>query len=169
MKRNRGRRLPDFPNLFLTWLKGVWSSLRRFFRRLFLPNKGRRKLVEVHSESFDAFCPLVGLEQFRNAESLTVDELMLNVEWRGVQQDRRRNKPKQNLKPGSGSNLVSAPGMASAEFPICPLAGVERFHNVESLTVGNLMTNVNWRTPKQASKIAAAPSISSVQNEINWD
>jgi hypothetical protein len=168
MKRNRGRRLPDFPNLFLTWLKGVWSSLRRFFRRLFLPNKGRRKLVEVHSESFDAFCPLVGLEKFRNAESLTVDALMLNVEWRCVQQDRQRRKPKQNLKPGSISNLVSAPGKA-ADFPICPLAGVEQFANVESLTVGKLMTNVNWRIPKQASKIAASPSISSVQNEINWD
>jgi hypothetical protein len=94
---------------------------------------------------------------------------MLNVEWRGVQQDRQRRKPKQNLKPGSASNLASAPGMSSKDFPICPLAGVEKFANIESLTVGKLMTNVNWRIPKKTSKITASPSISSVQNEINWD
>ncbi len=175
MRRSRSKNSSRIPgtgifNQLLSLAEGVWSSLRRFLRRLLLPNRGRRNRVEVQAENSHDFCPLVGLEKFRKAESLTVDELMANVEWRGVERNtqRRKSKPALNktaLTPG----LVATQEISSKNFHICSLAGVEQYSNHESLTVNNLMEKVQWRVPKSTNKTSSTQSVATVQKEINWD
>lgn len=70
------------------WIKGLWSSFSRFVRRrnAFLwkslhPNQGRRS-SSSDNPSDSHICPLVGISQFRHAESLTVGDLMAKVQWR---------------------------------------------------------------------------------------
>ncbi len=172
MKRSRGKNFlrilgTDVSFLLLSWAKGVWSSLRRFFRRLLLPNRGRRNRIEVQAESFHDFCPLVGLEKLRKAESLTVDALMATVEWRGVKHNLRN--PKLIRKAASVVDLPSIEVMSTEDFRICALTGVKQFRNAESLTLANLMENVQWRVPKSIQKTSASSSVASVQKEINWD
>jgi hypothetical protein len=175
MKRNRSNKFSrilgtDVFYLILSWAKGVWSSLKRFFRRLLFPNRGRRNRVEVQAENFHAFCPLIGVEKFRKAESLTVGELMSNVEWRGVKRNLQRRNPKLTHKTAPDIDLASIQAMSSGNYHICALAGVEQFRNAESLTVANLMENVQWRVPKSTKKTSSSSSsVSSVQKEINWD
>jgi hypothetical protein len=64
-----------------SWIKGVLGKLQRFAMRLFRPNRGRPSSVEKFSENFHT-CPLLGVKQFRYAESLTVEALMAKVQWR---------------------------------------------------------------------------------------
>jgi hypothetical protein len=59
----------------------------------------------------------------------------------------------------------------TAEIPfdknrVRPLMGVDQFHNIGSLTVGNLMAKVQWRT-----KTPPPPSSNStsVRDGIKWD
>jgi hypothetical protein len=88
MKNNRHQ--VRKPNLFWQWLKGIWSSFSRFVKRITNPNQGRRpsslNLDNSNSPQTSAhpahISPLVGISQFRNAESLTVGELMAKVQWR---------------------------------------------------------------------------------------
>ena len=89
MKRSRRQGSPrilktDLPSLLLSWLKGVWGSLRRFVMRLLRPNRGRRNYIELQPEKPHT-CPLVGLEGFEQAGSLTVSDLIEKV-WICVSQ-----------------------------------------------------------------------------------
>jgi len=79
MKKNQGLSF----SLVGNWLKGIWSSFIRFVRRSLRPNQGRRP-ISSNSEGAKPtlICPLVGISQFRHAESLTVSELIAKVEWR---------------------------------------------------------------------------------------
>ncbi|NKB17895.1 MAG: hypothetical protein HC770_07150, partial [Pseudanabaena sp. CRU_2_10] len=93
MKRSRRQGSPrilktDLPSLLLSWLKGVWGSLRRFVMRLLRPNRGRRNyVIELQSEKPKPhICPLVGVEGLEQAGSLTVSDLMEKVQWRGKMQ-----------------------------------------------------------------------------------
>jgi hypothetical protein len=180
----------DSSNLFLSWLQGIWSSLRRFIRRLLRPNRGRRIQVELHSA--DArISPLMGTEKFRRAESLTMGELMAKVQWRAPKQPAQtapavdafqevypvlRISPP-NLqpvldRPPETTSVPSSVALAQKVTPatrISPLMGVEQFPHVESLTVGNLLATVQWQAAKQAPHDSAAPSIASVQEKIDWD
>lgn len=86
MKNNRNQVVK--PNPFWQWLKGIWSSFSRFIRRVINPNQGRRP-SSANSPNYSSsqvrnahISPLVGISQFRNAESLTVGELMAKVQWR---------------------------------------------------------------------------------------
>jgi len=60
-----------------TWLQGVWSSLRRLIKRSLHP-RSRQPSHTVNAQ----VSPLMGLEQFRHPESLTVGNLMAKVQWR---------------------------------------------------------------------------------------
>jgi hypothetical protein len=77
MKRNQNRDSRGF----LSWIKGVWGSFSRFVMRLLRPNRGRRSSQSISTQG-DRLSPLMGVEQFHNAEALTVGNLMANVQWR---------------------------------------------------------------------------------------
>ncbi len=102
MKRNRDQHFikilrTDVPSLFLIWLKGVWSSLRRLAMRLLRPKRGRRNYTGASFERASN-SPLVGVEQFRHAESLTVRDLMAKVQWR---------VPKSSAKTSTATSISS--------------------------------------------------------------
>lgn len=80
MTRNRSHSNGISGNLW-RWIKGALGRLQRFAMRLFRPNRGRPSSAEMSSENFHT-CPLLGVKQFRCAESLTVEDLMAKVQWR---------------------------------------------------------------------------------------
>jgi hypothetical protein len=87
MKNNRGLNLTgilkaDMSSLLWNWLKGIWGSFNRFVRRSLYPNQGRRASSSANYSDLAHICPLVGISQFRHAESLTVSDLMAKVKWR---------------------------------------------------------------------------------------
>jgi hypothetical protein len=68
-----------FSEVLISWFKGIWGKLNRWLSRRLRPNLGRRN--EVVSSLTGHNSPLMGLSQFRNPESLTVQELMAKVQW----------------------------------------------------------------------------------------
>jgi len=68
-----------FPQVLISWFKGILGSLNRWLKRLLLPKQGRRaksiSTSPMHSP------PLLGIDKFRQAETLTVQELMAKVQW----------------------------------------------------------------------------------------
>lgn len=71
------------PNLFWRWLKGIWGSFSRFMRRSLNPSQGKRPSSVIHSRTHHAhISPLVGTSKFTNIQSLTVGELLSQVQWR---------------------------------------------------------------------------------------
>lgn len=148
MKRSRRQGSPrilktDLPSLLLSWLKGVWGSLRRFVMRLLRPNRGRRNYIELQPEKPHT-CPLVGLEGFEQAGSLTVSDLIEKVQWRGALQ----GHPLEELTKTFDDSIVAVPkarsGLKLDKPHISPLVGIERFRQAESLTVGDLMGTLQW-------------------------
>ncbi len=184
MKRSRRQGSPrilktDLPSLLLSWLKGVWGSLRRFVMRLLRPNRGRRDYtIELKPEKPHT-CPLVGVEGLKQAGALTVSELMEKVQWHLPEEtpeealetflDAIAAVPKvhslQLTKPHIAP-LVGVEGFRQAaesltvgdlirkvrwhDDRICPLAGIGEIGYAESLSVGNLMESVLWRVPGKA-------------------
>jgi hypothetical protein len=152
MKRSRRQGSPrilktDLPSLLLSWLKGVWGSLRRFVMRLLHPNRGRRNyVIELQSEKPKPhICPLVGVEGLEQAGSLTVSNLMEKVQWRGALQW----KPLEETTETFNDSIVAVPkirsGLKLDKPHISPLVGIERFkQSAESLTVSDLMEKVQW-------------------------
>jgi hypothetical protein len=88
MKKNQGLSSnkvlkADIFNVVGNWLKGIWSSFSRLVRRSLYPNQRRRPISSnAEDPQSSVICPLVGISQFRHAESLTVSELIAKVEWR---------------------------------------------------------------------------------------
>jgi hypothetical protein len=152
MKRSRRQGSPrilktDLPSLLLSWLKGVWGSLRRFVMRLLRPNRGRRNyVIELQSEKPKPhICPLVGVEGLEQAGSLTVSDLMEKVQWRGALQW----NPLEETTETFNDSIVAVPkirsGLKLDKPHISPLVGIERFkQSAESLTVSDLMEKVQW-------------------------
>jgi hypothetical protein len=88
MKKNQGLSSnkvlkADIFSVVGNWLKGIWSSFSRFLKRSLYPNQGRRP-ISSNAKGVKAtqICPLIGISQFRHAESLTVSELIDKVQWR---------------------------------------------------------------------------------------
>ncbi|CAN1210066.1 hypothetical protein TUMEXPCC7403_07715 [Tumidithrix helvetica PCC 7403] len=71
------------------------------------------------------------------------------------------------LRPKRGRR--SSPENSTKPFQTCSLVGVEQFHNVGSLTIGNLMAKVQWRSSKQIPKLSSSSSVKSVRNQIDWE
>jgi hypothetical protein len=65
--------------VLISWFKGLWGKLNRWLSRRLRPNLGRRN--EVVSSATVHNSPLMGVSQFRNSESLTVQDLMAKVQW----------------------------------------------------------------------------------------
>ena len=91
------------------WIKGIWSSFSRFVKRrnAFLwkslhPNQGRRTSTSNSLSELARICPLVGISQFRHAESLTVGDLMAKVKWQSAP------LPKAPVSPSATSTSVAS-------------------------------------------------------------
>ncbi|MDX1978065.1 MAG: hypothetical protein SFT94_10365 [Pseudanabaenaceae cyanobacterium bins.68] len=61
-----------------SWLRAILGKLHRWLRRLFMPNRGRRAAAidQVRDSA-----PVIGINQFRHPEQLTVQELFAKVQW----------------------------------------------------------------------------------------
>ncbi len=69
----------SFPQVLISWFKGIWGKLNRWLKRRLSPKRGRRDgLMTSPSHS----SPLLGVDQFRHHEALTVQELMAKVQWK---------------------------------------------------------------------------------------
>jgi hypothetical protein len=148
--------------------------------------------------------PLVGIERFRQAESLTVGDLIGKVQWRsdvpicpvvGIGQiSYAESLSVGSLMegvlwqfPGEAAETLADLSADSTIAPVqetltnnvhirplvCPLLGVKQLSYTESLTVGNLMSSVQWQVIKKAFKASpktSSPSnVASIPDEINWD
>lgn len=75
---------------------------------------------------------------------------------------------KRSLNPNKGNRVN--PNTQSNIVNLSPLVGISQFRHPESMTVGDLMAKVQWRTPPaKVSKTATSASVSSVKDEIDWD
>jgi hypothetical protein len=87
MKKKSGNNLSkilqaDFTGLIWNFLRGIWSSFSRFVRRSLYPNQPRTTLKDkTQNPKPTLICPLIGISQFRKAESLTVGDLIAKVQW----------------------------------------------------------------------------------------
>jgi len=107
MNNNRGSKVTKAGKANISdlwkWLKGIWSSFSRFVRRSLRPNQGRRtNSNSTHISELAHICPLVGISQFRHAESLTVGELMAKVKWQSAP------LPKAPVSPTATSSSVAS-------------------------------------------------------------
>jgi hypothetical protein len=72
------------------------------------------------------------------------------------------------LNPHQGRRASSQINHKSTNpIHISPLVGISQFGNAEFLTVGDLMSKVQWQVP--ISPTAKSVSVDSVKDEINWD
>jgi hypothetical protein len=88
---------------------------------------------------------------------------------------RKAAEPLLDLSPDSSVELDQKPLANNADIRplVCPLLGVAQLSYTESLTVGNLMSSVQWQVTKKVAKASPKPSpssdITSIQGDINWD
>ncbi|WP_019502038.1 hypothetical protein [Pseudanabaena sp. PCC 6802] len=203
MKSDRGstkKIKTDFLSLFLSWLRGIGSKLRRMVRRLLYPNRGRRAQMVAHTPDIK-IAPLMGAEKIHQMESLTVGSLMTKVEWQAPQKisaeipletleatPTRKSIPgfdeSESLTVGNAraSLQLTTPRPVTEEMPepdskvavssiqavypsdrMPPIMGTEQFPRRRSLTVGNLLETVQWKTLQSPSQT------STIEDKINWD
>ncbi len=116
----------DISGLLWRWVKGVWGSLNRYFKRSLNPRNGNRPITTQH-----------------NNKHTTNDK-----------------------QANAGKSINISPPRMIKPLHLSPLVGVAKFHNIESLTVGNLLATVRWKVAEQASNTA---TITSVKDKISWD
>jgi hypothetical protein len=103
-----------------------------------------------------------GIPGFGESESLSVGNPKVSV-----QLTTPRPVAEEIPEPESKATVSSIRALYRDGRMPPPLVGTEQLPHRRSLTVGNLMTTVQWQSSQQSSQ--QTPQIGAIEDEINWD